>query len=151
MLDRILIVCWANICRSPMAEGFLKSRYPDKCIQSAGIQAFSDHPADPLSVQVMGNFGIDISLHRSRQLDGALCRDSDLILVMDQSQKRMIVDQYPSVFSKIFPISQWSTGIGIPDPYRKPIFMFEACFHLIKEGLHHWEPYLLGYSQPQQQ
>ncbi|MDR8406203.1 low molecular weight phosphotyrosine protein phosphatase, partial [Acinetobacter baumannii] len=36
-IKNILVVCIGNICRSPMAEYFLKQQYPQLNIESAGI------------------------------------------------------------------------------------------------------------------
>jgi protein-tyrosine phosphatase len=36
-INNILVVCIGNICRSPMAEYFLKQEFPHLQIESAGI------------------------------------------------------------------------------------------------------------------
>ena len=45
-LQNILVVCVGNICRSPMAEFFLKTAHPDLHIESAGLSAMVGHSAD---------------------------------------------------------------------------------------------------------
>src|SRR3546814_9689935 len=45
-MNRILLVCIGNICRSPLAEALLKQHFPDKTVHSAGLAALVGHPAD---------------------------------------------------------------------------------------------------------
>lgn len=50
-----------------MAEGFAKSLWKDKLdVYSAGIET---HGLNPTAVKVMSEIGIDISTHRSKQLE----------------------------------------------------------------------------------
>ena len=79
----ILMVCTGNICRSPMAEGLLRNRLTEKyagkvAVSSAGTHALHGNPAQPHAVEVMREYGVDISRHRARLLASA-----DLVLVME--------------------------------------------------------------------
>ncbi len=38
-IQNVLVVCIGNICRSPMAEYFLKNNHPNLNIESAGLSA----------------------------------------------------------------------------------------------------------------
>lgn len=50
-IQHILVVCVGNICRSPMAEYFLKQQFPQLDIQSAGLSALVGQFADPKAIQ----------------------------------------------------------------------------------------------------
>ena len=65
--QRVLFLCTGNSCRSHMAEGILRKLAGQK------YEAFSagSKPAGfvhPLAIEVMNEFGADISKHRSKSL-----------------------------------------------------------------------------------
>lgn len=67
-MEKILILCTGNSCRSHMAEGILRNVAEDLFdIQSAGSK-----PAGyvhPNAIKALQEIGIDISSHRSKHLD----------------------------------------------------------------------------------
>lgn len=133
-MNNILFVCIGNICRSPMAEGFLKHALPDKAVLSAGINALDGAPADPLSVQLMRERGIDIGTHRARSLAAWMVSDADIILTMDGVQKRFIELNYPESKCKVFRLCE-ASKYDIPDPYRQGPVAFRHSYNLISQGV----------------
>jgi protein-tyrosine phosphatase len=133
-MQNILVLCIGNICRSPMAEGLLKQALPGKTIRSAGLSALIGKPADPFSVQIMAEHGIDISAHRAQNISTRLVSEADLILVMDLEQKRHVETQYVGSRGKVFRIGE-SGKLDIADPYREGVESFRAAFKLIDEGV----------------
>ena len=98
MIDRILVVCIGNICRSPMAEGLLRLRLAGRTgvtVGSAGIAARVGEPADPMAQGLMRERGIDIAGHRARQLTPELAGAHDLVLVMEQEHERALLEIAP--------------------------------------------------------
>lgn len=67
-IKNILVVCIGNICRSPMAEYFLKQKYPQLNIESAGISGLVGHKADNKAQLCMQRLGIDMQPHVARSL-----------------------------------------------------------------------------------
>ena len=64
---KILFLCTGNSCRSQMAEGWARALRGDVIEPySAGIEA---HGLNPNAVQVMREAGVDISNHRSKNVD----------------------------------------------------------------------------------
>jgi len=64
----ILVVCTGNICRSPMAQGLLRSELEarsiaDVTVESAGISGWDGAAATPEAVEALGELGIDIATH----------------------------------------------------------------------------------------
>ena len=63
------MVCLGNICRSPLAEGILKSKLPSNAyfVDSAGTSALHSGSApDPRSIEVAQKNELDISQQKSR-------------------------------------------------------------------------------------
>lgn len=141
MFNNILILCLGNICRSPMAEGLLKSmanaRDKNVMVSSAGITALVNHPAHEIAIELMQQKNIDINAHRARQVNNEMLLAAELILVMDSEQQRTITSNFPSICGKVHKLGKWS-GFEIPDPYRRPRRAFEQALLLIEQGLQDW-------------
>ena len=62
-MNKVLVLCTGNSCRSQMAEGWLKSMLGDLAeVYSAGLEA---HGINPFMKKVMEEAGIDVSKHTS--------------------------------------------------------------------------------------
>jgi arsenate reductase len=63
---KILFLCTGNSCRSQMAEGWARQLRSDSIqAYSAGIET---HGLNPNAVKVMGEVGVDIGRHRSKNV-----------------------------------------------------------------------------------
>lgn len=128
---RILMVCLGNICRSPLAEGILKSKLNANFeVDSAGTAAYHvGNPPDKRSIAVAQQFGIDISQQRARQFKKDDFNSFDLIIVMDQNNYNDVVElATPAQRRKVHLLRE---NNEIPDPYYGDASAFEAVFHLI--------------------
>lgn len=137
MIKKVLVVCIGNICRSPMGEVWLAAALPNIQVSSAGLGALVGHGADPISCQIMHEYGIDLSSHRARSMNEAQARDSDLILVMENTHKQQIEQQYPFTRGKVFRLAD-AIQQDIPDPYRQSETVFRGAAALIKTGCEAW-------------
>jgi protein-tyrosine phosphatase len=139
MFDSILVVCLGNICRSPIGEALFKQKFPGKKIASAGIYAMVGAPADLSSIRVMKDKeGLDLEGHKARQLTEAMISEFELILVMDQEQKKHLESKYPFAHGKILLFDSVIEHREIPDPYKLPMHAFEHAYQLMREGVNVW-------------
>ena len=77
----VLIICTGNSCRSHMAEGFLQAAVGDHAIiRSAGSKPVGY--VHPLAIQVMGEVGVDISDHQSKNLAEFLDKNVDVVITV---------------------------------------------------------------------
>ena len=125
------MVCLGNICRSPLAEGILKSKLNASFeVDSAGTAAYHvGNPPDQRSIAVAQQFGIDISQQRARQVKKDDFNSFDLIFVMDQNNYNDVVElATPAQRRKVHLLRE---NNEVPDPYYGDASAFEAVFHLI--------------------
>jgi len=133
-MKNILVLCIGNICRSPLAEVLLKKNFPSLNISSAGLSAMVGFPADANSIEVAMENGLDISSHRARQVNLAMCQSADLILVMERFHRSLLMEKFPLAQGKIFCVSDTE----IDDPYGQPKVFFDQVYSEILAGISAW-------------
>ena len=109
----ILAVCTGNICRSPMAEGFVRSMLATRGVQgvhvaSCGVNGLEDSPAMPEGVEAMIENGVDISAHRARRLNAPMIREADLVLTMATEHRDTIIAQVDGAVGKTFTLKEFA-------------------------------------------
>lgn len=131
MIQKILMVCLGNICRSPLAEGILQSKLNQSYIvDSAGTGNWhSGEKPDERSITVAARHGIDISNQRARQIKPNDFDCFDLILAMDSANYSDLLRLagYAEQKAKI----RMLTGSGVPDPYYGDLSDFENVFEIL--------------------
>lgn len=138
MIDSILVVCIGNICRSPTGERLLKRAMPEKNVASAGLKAMAGRPADEMASSVADEHGVSLREHVARQLTSAMCRDNDLILVMEKKHIDLVCRINPSVRGKTMLFGHWINQQEIADPYKKSRDAFEAVYGVIDHAAQKW-------------
>ena len=127
----ILIVCSANIFRSPMAEYLAQRSLAKRKIEANVVSAGrldSGHEASPGAVAAMARRRIDLRGHASARHDSETLAHADLVLVMEEAQRRTLFYTSPEQLHKIFLISEMSGDYrDIKDPYRRPKEEYERC------------------------
>ena len=141
-MTKILMVCLGNICRSPLAEGILKSKLPESTflIDSAGTANYHvGNSPDPRSITVGKKYGIDISNLKGRQFSVNDFDSFDLIYVMDESNYRNVISIARSehdkskvkfILNEIYP----NQNFDVPDPYYGGDHGFENVYKMLDEA-----------------
>ncbi|MBU6330210.1 MAG: hypothetical protein KGR18_09710 [Acidobacteria bacterium] len=132
---QILVVCTANICRSPILEGMLARSLADAGapvgVLSAGLLDW-DTPVDPGSVRATAQYGIDISRHRSRPVSTLDLGRFDLVLTMTREHVRGIVERDGSAYRRSFTVKEFSRRLGDAIPPIPGGDLRERVEHLSK-------------------
>ena len=100
-MPRVLLLCTANQCRSPMAEVILRTARPDLEVRSAG-RLPGGVPASATAVEVLAERGLDLSGHVSQTATAALLGDADLVVGMAREHVRDAVLLRPEVRPRAF-------------------------------------------------
>lgn len=137
---KILMVCLGNICRSPLAEGILRSKLNEEFhIDSAGTGNWHvGQGPDKRSVAVAQKYGIDISAQRARQFSVSDFDEFDLIYVMDESNFEDVISLAKSEIHKSkvkLILGEWEdlSDKNVPDPYFGGDEGFENVFKMLDE------------------
>lgn len=138
MFNSILVVCIGNICRSPTGERLLKQKLPDKRIMSAGLGALVGKSADQTAVEVASVNGLSLDGHQGQQLTAAMCKEYDLILVMEKGHIDAVCRLAPEVRGKTMLFGYWLEQREIADPYRQSREAFEFVYRLLDESAQKW-------------
>lgn len=136
------MVCLGNICRSPLAEGILKSKV-DKgkvVVDSAGTGAYHvGELPDPRSIAVAKEYNLDITDQRARKFTSNDFDLYDHIYVMDSSNYANVISlarnerdrakvQY--ILNEVFP----GENMDVPDPYYGGEYGFKNVFKMLNEA-----------------
>lgn len=131
---KVLFVCRANICRSPMAEAILNAMTEDRGLAyrtaSAGVAALVDEDIVPNARTALEEVGIYAGEHRARQVSEAMLEEADLVLAMSLRQVETLRQRFGLPTGKFYTLPEYALGAppeeGIPDPYGLTMTAFRA-------------------------
>lgn len=120
----ILFVCTANQFRSPIAAACFTRKLisigagDTWTVESAGTWTPAGLPAHPLAIEEAAKLGLDLSAHRTCEVDAALLAAADLIVVMEQGHKEALEAEFPAVRGRVILLGNLANipGGEISDP-----------------------------------
>lgn len=141
---KILMVCLGNICRSPLAEGILKSKIKNLglkvTVDSAGTSNYhAGDSADPRTIDVARKHGISLASHTGRQFTLADFDEYDKIYTMDASNHQDVMrlarnEEDRQKVEMILNISHPGKNMSVPDPYFGGSNGFEHVYRMLDEA-----------------
>ena len=145
MKHSILLVCTANICRSPTAASVLRKTLEraglagEVEVASAGTHDYqAGMPASAPAVALAKLRGYEMSGHAARRVQPGDFDRHDMILAMDRSNLEHLRAMAPTrTRSKIELLLDYSDrfpGAEVPDPYGGDDRAYLRAFELIEDG-----------------
>ena len=132
------MVCLGNICRSPLAEGILKSKAKNIEVDSAGTAGYHiGKQPDFRSIDIAKKYDIDLTSQRARQFSTRDFDDFDKIYAMDNDNYSKIIslarnqedmDKVDLILNEIYPKEYKS----VPDPYYGGDEGFQNIYNLLE-------------------
>lgn len=122
MFNDVLIVCHANVCRSPAAEQLFRARLSEygangaSDVHSAGLRACEGADMDPVMQRLLAERGVAVREHRARRITRALVRAADLVLVTERSQVGAVERIEPTARGKVYALGNWENS-DVADPH----------------------------------
>ncbi len=138
-MANILIVCTANICRSPVAAAILSDRLrqrglDDWKVLSAGTWAMVSRGASRFSIVVARRAGLDLTHHRAMMVNEGLLRGADLVLTMEDGHAEALRVEFPDDAHKVHLLSEMGgPRFNVPDPYGGPLEGYERMYDELVE------------------
>ncbi len=138
---RVLFVCTANRCRSPMMEYLLRAKLDQEWlanawrwqVRSAALQGEAGRRIERPVLSLLAERGIDASEFRSSILTHELTKDSDLILTATRAQRGRVVTVDASALTKTFTLTQFGYLLADSSP-AKARTAIEAGYETIERA-----------------
>ncbi len=122
----LVLVCFGNIMRSPMAEAMLNCALAEQriggiIVSSAGLHAVTGRSAHPRAISVAQEIGIPLDRHRAQLLTAEMVAETDAVVVMDFENLAEVLALYPQAEHKVCLLGAYANPPmdyrEIPDPY----------------------------------
>jgi protein-tyrosine phosphatase len=119
-VPHIVIVCTANLCRSPMAEHLLrdrlKARRVDWTISSVGTHARPGTSLDPNARAVLRRRGAPAARNwASRLMTAKVLQSADLVLTVTHAHLSWVMSIAPATSRRAFVLGQFATLLDNAD------------------------------------
>lgn len=138
-MNKILFVCRANVCRSPMAEAILNALAEDAGLglraSSAGVAALEAAEMDAGARAALEEMGIYSGNHRARQVTRSLVEEADLVLTMSPRQRAKLLESFDISSKKAHTLPAYSVEASdreaIADPHGQSMQTYRAASRVI--------------------
>jgi protein-tyrosine phosphatase len=140
-MQKVLMVCLGNICRSPLAEGIMlkliKENNINMRVDSAGTSNFHVNEApDKRTIVNAAKHDVDLKPLRARQFKASDFEKFDQIYVMDKSNLSNVLalassEEHKAKVDLLLNASNPGMNLEVPDPYFGGEQGFEDVFQMV--------------------
>ena len=146
-MQKILMVCLGNICRSPLAEGIMlkliKENNINMRVDSAGTSNYHiDEAPDKRTITNAAKHDVDLKSLQARQFKVSDFEKFDKIYVMDNSNMANILaiaetQEHKLKVDLLLNASNPGMNLEVPDPYFGGEQGFEDVFQMVYKACQH--------------
>ena len=118
-LETISVVCYANYCRSPVAEKILAKKYEGRYkVISSGINPIARSGMDPRSIRWLENNNYTYTIHEPTKVTSLIVKKSSIIFCLDAIVLIQLNKMFPRDRDKIKCLNFQMPKIKLNDPYH---------------------------------
>ena len=139
---QLLVVCTANVCRSPRVAALIKRRLAELGldelihVESAGVHARAGAAIDPVVLEILRAMSIQPAEHRATPVVEAALVSADLVLVMEEAHRQALFYRLPAALPKIFMLSEMAGRYeDVRDPFGQDMQTYQATLDHVTELL----------------
>ena len=139
-MDKVLFVCTANVCRSPMAQAIFNVLAEERGLlvqaESAGTAALEGATMAPNAVAALEEVGIYPEAHRTRQVSPQLIDEVRLVLAMSPQHTETLCHLRRIPPLGIHHLPEYATGAlgeAVSDPYGLSMLAYRSVLRQLHE------------------
>ena len=143
-MKKILFVCTADVCRSPMAQAIFNALAMDEGLpfraESAGTAALEGRPIIPNAVAALEEVGIYPGSHSARRVNEAMVKEAELVLALTPQHAATLRRLGSNPAGGTHTLPEYAIGIrgeGIPDPYGLTLAAYRSTLRQLYEHVEH--------------
>jgi len=127
-IDKVLILCYGNICRSPLAAALAARLMPNVSVSSAGFYTEVGRRSPDFVLAAANMLGVDLATHQSQCVNAEMIDEAQLIVLMDVSNYELLRKLFPRALEKTLFLGMLlpDPQLEIKDPYDDPDSMQEV-------------------------
>ncbi|HKV91082.1 MAG TPA: ATP-grasp domain-containing protein [Candidatus Angelobacter sp.] len=117
--QKIVFLCYGNICRSPLAAKLAKQKFSGIAIESAGFHEPGGRTCPEKMLRIGKAFGVDLSQHRSTRVTCQQLLAADLVIAMDLENINLLMQECPEALPRTTLLGLFTdpASVSIADPY----------------------------------
>lgn len=138
----VVVLCAGNICRSPMAERYLRRRLRERgvndvTVKSAGFVRTEERSSPDSAVRAAAEYGVDLSEHRSACLTAEELSQSDVVFLMDAYNYDAMKRRFPRATDKTYFLNAVgpTDEFEIVDPHGSDLETFHRVYGQIADAV----------------
>lgn len=132
MTKNISILCYANYCRSPVAEKLLKERsFPGIKFSSFGLEPMVDAQMDFRSQRYLDRLGLKDLSHFPRKINKDALKEIDILLCIDHQVLMLMNKKFPEYRHKFKLFTFKAPSIAVEDPFKQNSQRYEEIMKKI--------------------
>ena len=136
--NRVIFLCWGNICRSPFAASYARRSWPPHIeVLSRGLHHQQSRISPSEAIEAARSFDVALDEHRSSLLSEQEVAAAEMIICFDEIIRRELLERHPAARAKAFRFGMLRSqgDVTVADPFGGSLQTFQDAYSQIKTAL----------------